>query len=203
MDRQLTCRPCLLGWPPMRPSKSCVPGEASCAGLRPGASVENSSSSAAWYTPLSGAMASQELGRTRHGGDGVGILPALDESRKQKDGYRRVVQSFVTKGSAIAAWDIVRLERSPHAIPADRLVEVKGETYMSWTQFTATMCDGREFTFGTQFDRYFFAMPEGYFADDIVRIVPAKGWKEGEPTRPLPPDLLRDRPYFTCFVEGL
>ncbi len=107
--------------------------------------------------------------------------------------YSDIVRHFVASGNQVNSYDIARLEKSPYAIPLSRLREVEGETRMSWTQFTAVMRDGREFAFGTTFLTEFFQMPEGYSGEDVERIISHKG---GEP-------IHRERPYFTCFVEGL
>ena len=124
--------------------------------------------------------------------DGNGLF------RKKRFGqgfdYASIVESFVTAGNRLNSYDIDRLVISPFAIPLERLREVKGETSMSWTQFVGVMSDGQEFSFGTTFLTEFFQMPDGYVASDIVGIRShARG--EGQ--------LFRERPYFTCFVEGL
>jgi hypothetical protein len=107
--------------------------------------------------------------------------------------YRDIVKSFVTSGNCVNAYDIERLEKSPFAIPLARLYEIKGETSMGWTQFTAIMKDGRAFAFGTNYLTEFFNMPEGYVGEDIVKIIPHRA-----ETTPL-----RERPFFTCHVSGL
>jgi hypothetical protein len=107
--------------------------------------------------------------------------------------YRDIVKSFVASGNCVNSYDIDRLEKSPFAIPLARFNEIKGETSMSWTQFTAIMKDGREFAFGTTYLTEFFHMPEGYVGDDIAKIIPHKA--EMSP--------LRERPFFTCHVSGL
>jgi hypothetical protein len=114
--------------------------------------------------------------------------------RRAGRGYREVVSTFVASGNRVNGYDIARLEKSRFAIPLARLAEVHGETSMSWTQFTAVMRDGREYSFGTTFLMEFFAMPEGYSGDDIVAVVSHKRG-EGE--------LFRERPFFTCRVDGL
>jgi hypothetical protein len=124
-------------------------------------------------------------------------LRRFEETRRRKEEHARVVRSFVTSRSTVAPWDVARVEPSPYAMPAARMLEIKGETSMGWTQFTATMRDGRTFAFGTPWARYFFDMPEGCVATDIVKITPAA------PMAPRDANALRDRPYFTCFVEGL
>ena len=76
--------------------------------------------------------------------------------------------------------------------------EIKGETSMGWTGFSATMADGAEFRFGTAFLTEFFDMPAGYAATDIQKITPA-----ARGTRPDDGPLLREKPFFTCYVRGL
>jgi len=107
--------------------------------------------------------------------------------------YADIVKTFVASGNRVNAYDIASLAKSRYAIPLVRLREVRGETSMSWTQFSAVMSDGREFAFGTSFLMEFFEMPDGYSGDDIAQII---SHKAGKPTH-------RERPYFTCCVEGL
>ncbi len=107
--------------------------------------------------------------------------------------YRDIVKSFVTSGNCVNSYDIDRLEKSSFAIPLARFNEIKGETSMSWTQFTAIMKDRREFAFGTTYLTEFFHMPDGYVGDDIVKIIPHKAETA----------FLRERPFFTCHVSSL
>jgi hypothetical protein len=113
-------------------------------------------------------------------------------------GYRAIVRSFVTKGNTVNDYDLLELSFSPYAIPLSRIREIKGETSMSWTEFYAIMTDGKEFRFGTRFLTELFDMPSGYTAADIARIVPAI---RGEPAHQ--EHIYREKPFFTCFVEGL
>jgi len=69
---------------------------------------------------------------------------------------------------------------------------------MAWTEFYAYMSDTKEFRFGTTFLIEFFDMPTGYTANDIVKIVPAG---RGEDSRQ--EHIYREKPFFTCYVEGL
>lgn len=112
-------------------------------------------------------------------------------------GYRHIVELFVARNNSVNDYDIKTLGESQFAIPLARLSEIGGETSMSWTAFHATMTDGAEFDFGTTFLTEFFDMPSGYSAKDIVKIVPAK---RGIPSRY---KFFRERPFFTCYVEGL
>jgi hypothetical protein len=108
--------------------------------------------------------------------------------------YRDIVGTFVIKGNRLNHYDIDRLEPSPFAIPLERLAEVHGETSMAWTQFSAVMRDGSKFSFGTTFLMEFFQMPSGYSGQEVVQVISHER-TEGE--------LYRERPFFTCFVEGL
>jgi hypothetical protein len=69
---------------------------------------------------------------------------------------------------------------------------------MGWTQFQVEMRDGSKFNFGTTFLVEFFALPEGYGVADMLRVIPS------ERLAPRPAGhIYRERPFFTCFVEGL
>lgn len=128
-------------------------------------------------------------------------IKRFEETRKSTDpsmGYRAIVQSFVTGGGTVNSYDLKELSPSPFAIPLARMREINGETSMSWTAFSATMKDGQEFRFGTAYLIEFFSMPDGYTATDIVKIIPAT---RGE--RPQHEGMYRERPFFTCYVDGL
>ena len=125
----------------------------------------------------------------------------FDESRSSDDpfmGYRALVGLFAAKGNHVNDYDLGELGPSPYAIPLTRLREIKGETSMSWTEFYATMRDGKEFRFGTHFLTEFFDMPAGYAAMDIVEITPAV---RGE--KPRHETIYREGPFFTCYIDGL
>ena len=108
--------------------------------------------------------------------------------------YRDMVRTFATNTNQLTHYDIESVEPSSFAIPVARLAEVKGETSMAWTQFTGTMQDGREFTFGTTFLMEFFQMPAGYVGTDVTAI---------ESHKKSSAEIYRERPYFRCFVDGL
>ena len=125
----------------------------------------------------------------------------FDETRDAEDrymGYRGIVKVFVAQGNTVNDYDIASLSPSANAIPLARMREIGGETSMSWTEFYAEMKDGQEYRFGTTYLTEFFAMPDGYTASDIVRIIPAV---RGE--APRQERIYRERPFFTCYVEGL
>lgn len=121
-----------------------------------------------------------------------------DDSDDRFRGYRPIIKLFVTGGNCVNDYNIKALAPSPFAIPLARLYEIRGETSMGWTAFRAVMADGKEFDFGTLCLTEFFEMPSGYSANDIVKIIPAV---RGE--APRPKEVYRERPFFTCYVDGL
>jgi hypothetical protein len=76
----------------------------------------------------------------------------LDETRKNKGlhesiGYHATVKSWIAEGNRVNAYDILRVEKSPFAIPAKcrNAVWSAGETRMSWISFLGLMNDGKSF----------------------------------------------------------
>lgn len=118
--------------------------------------------------------------------------------RGGKGDYPGIVKSFVTSGNRVNHYDITSLEASRFAIPLLRLQEVKGETSLGWTEFYATMNDGKEFHFGTTFFTEFFDMPSGYSATDLMKVIPAV--RGEEPRREI---IYREKPFFTCYIDGI
>jgi hypothetical protein len=106
----------------------------------------------------------------------------------------QTVDVFTAGGNRVNWYDIAVVEPSPFALSLQRLKEIAGETSMAWTQFVGVMQDGREFTFGTTYGIEFFTMPDGYSAADVVRIIP-----HGKVDGP----VYRERPWFSCFIDGL
>jgi hypothetical protein len=128
-------------------------------------------------------------------------LKRFEQTKSSDDpymGYRAIVGTFVTKGNVVDDHDLHDLSISPYAIPLSRIREIDGETSMSWTEFYAIMTDGKEFRFGTQFITEFFDMPPGYSAANIARLVPVV---RGEQARQ--EHIYREKPFFTCYVDGL
>jgi hypothetical protein len=79
------------------------------------------------------------------------------------------------------------------------MLEIVGETSMSWTQFTATMKDGKRFQFGTAYHDEFFDMPVPYSGADIASITPAERFARPQPGVP----IFREKPFFECYIDGL
>jgi hypothetical protein len=113
--------------------------------------------------------------------------------------YDAIVSTFVTSGNRIDSYNIAGISESKFAIPLERMKEFKGETSMSWTQFTCKMKDSKEFEFGTSFNDEFFDMPKGYCGKDIIKIVPA----ERGSLRTKSNVIFREKPFFECFLDAL
>jgi len=111
--------------------------------------------------------------------------------------YKSIVKNFVCGGNKVNDYDIRELQISPYAIPIERLKEIKGETSMSWTEFTAEMDDGKRFIFGTTYLMEFFNMPSGYTAERITKIIPSE---MGKPQFRGKEGILRERPFFICYI---
>jgi hypothetical protein len=113
-------------------------------------------------------------------------------------GYQKIVENFVANGNCVNHYDIKSVQMSKFSIPLQRLREIRGETSMGWTEFYATMSDGVEFRFGTTFFEEFFEMPPGYSSTDIRKIVPAI-----RSEKPRYETVYREKPFFTCYIDGL
>jgi len=131
------------------------------------------------------------------------------------NGYKEIVELFVTGGNTLNEYDIDRIEISPFAFPQNILDEIRGETSMSWTGFCAKMQDGKVFGFGSKYLFDFFQMPEHYKSTDITEIINHSYIsKKGElkehnvPFFDWPTDydekaVNRERPFFDCYIKGL
>jgi len=128
-------------------------------------------------------------------------IKRFQETRNSSDiyiGYVAIVKNFVTHGNTVNDYDLREISQSSFAIPLARMREISGETSMGWTEFSAIMRDGKEYRFGTTFLTEFFDLPAGYNASDIVRIVPAvRGQARSVEA------VYREKPFFTCYVDGL
>lgn len=136
--------------------------------------------------------------------------------RNFTNAYQKIVKNFVTDGNRINEFDIAKVEISKYAFPLDILKQVKGETTMGWTGFSAKMKDGKYIGFGTGFSMLFFELPDNYTADDIVEIINhSYVLPDGtlcEHKRPFFDNLNdnyktavinKSRPFFECYLEDL
>jgi hypothetical protein len=121
-----------------------------------------------------------------------------NESLNIMQDYRAIVRNFVTKGNTLNDYDVHEIGISDFAIPLARSREIQGETSMGWTAFRGIMHDGAEFHFGTSFLMEFFEMPDGYTAKDIQKIIPAAPLEKRFTGK-----IYRERPFFTCFIDGI
>ena len=85
---------------------------------------------------------------------------------------------------------------------------------MAWTGWVFRMKDGRAFSYGTSFLTEFFQLPEGYEFSDVDEVinhafVEAAGvvtkLAQGGllPNGYRPDAVLRERPFFSCAVDGI
>lgn len=129
-----------------------------------------------------------------------------------KDGYRQIVESFVSGGNRVNDHEIQSISKSQSAIPKALLDQIHGETFMSWTGWVFEMSDGRLFSYGSTFNFAFFQLPEGYTYSDITGVhihsyVDAEG--RIQDLRQLTdysnyyasPDLYRERVFFECYAD--
>lgn len=133
---------------------------------------------------------------------------AETSSRSERE-YQGVVESFVASGSRLADWSIRSVELSPHAWDLGLLRTIRGETTMGWTAFVAEMKDGEMFSMGTTFSFEFFDLPTGYSPQDIKTIHSGMVYSASAGLKPFSLDsmqsvtVFREKPFFTCYVDGL
>jgi hypothetical protein len=78
-------------------------------------------------------------------------LRRFKQVRWKASQYKAVIESFVSKGSRVADYDLKAVEMSPYAWPVELLNTIHGETTMGWTAFVAEMTDATMHPYGTQF----------------------------------------------------
>ena len=134
---------------------------------------------------------------------------ALRRFKEDSSNYESIVETFVTGGSHVADHQLKDIEDSPFAWPLELLKTIHGETTMGWTAFVAEMKDGAMYSYGTSFNSEFFDLPVGYSHSDIARIHSGMAYskttglvvfsmKSVQETHPL-----RERPFFTCYLQTL
>jgi hypothetical protein len=120
----------------------------------------------------------------------------------------------VAGGNRVNDYDVATASPSKYALPPSLLSKIRGETTMGWTGWVFRMRDGRAFSYGTSFSTEFFQLPDGYeFADvDAVvnhSFVDTKGAITslqacgGLPKSYRPSAVFRERPFFSCVVDGV
>lgn len=130
-------------------------------------------------------------------------------------GYKDIVKTFVATGNCINDYDIKQVENSRYVLPLNIQEQIRGETTMGWTGFSARMKDGKYVGFGTSFHFAFFDMPDNYSPADIEEIINhSYVLRTGElrqhdvPFYEVPADydnamIYRERPFFECYIEDL
>lgn len=134
-------------------------------------------------------------------------LKRFAETAKREAEYHMVVESFVAGGARVPIYEVERVELSPYAWPEELLDQIHGETVMGWTSFAATMKDGKNFTFGTNYSYDFFDLPEGYSYKDIVEIHSGMVAREDGGLNYFSLEwtgkCYRNKPYFHCYTKSL
>lgn len=129
------------------------------------------------------------------------------ETAKNNAEHQMVVQSFATGGARVPIYEVERVELSPYAWPDELLDQIFGETVMGWTFFAATMKDGMNFTFATNYGYDFFDLPEGYSYQDIVEIhsgmVALEDGKLNDFSLEWSGKCYRNKPSFYCYTGCL
>jgi hypothetical protein len=64
-------------------------------------------------------------------------------------GFQLTVKQFISFQNRVNFYVIAKIVQSRFAFPVNILNQIKGETTMGWTGFSARMSDGRFFGFGT------------------------------------------------------
>jgi hypothetical protein len=129
------------------------------------------------------------------------------------DGYKKIVENFVTHGNCINIHDIASINQSNFAFPDAILKTIRRETKMGWTGFVAEMSDGKRFSFGTSFLFEFFNMPSGYLPENICQIINhsfldnegnLRSYNNADDFAIFKFEMVyRERPYFECFIHNL
>jgi hypothetical protein len=97
-------------------------------------------------------------------------LKRLRESSELSPQFEQTVEIFCTWGSRVDISEVVSVDPSPLALSSSQIGQIGSETGMGWTSFVGEMSDGSRHNFRTTHYHYFFDMPQGYAAKDIVKI---------------------------------
>lgn len=130
------------------------------------------------------------------------------------DPYGQIVASFVAGGNRVNDYDVAAASPSRFAIPLSLLSRIHGETTMGWTGWVFRMRDHRMFSYGTTFLTEFFHLPDGYEFADVDEVINHSFLSEDGVLTKLeqggflsaayrPERVLRERPFFSCAVDGV
>ncbi|MEA5115407.1 MAG: hypothetical protein VB050_15435 [Geobacteraceae bacterium] len=128
-------------------------------------------------------------------------MKRLEETKNDKRQYRMVVEAFISNGSFVSSYDITRVEASMFALPTNLINKIIGETVMGWTEFIVEMHDGKKFPYGTSFSIDFFELPDDYEIKDIKEIHKKNLLTQQQPENNA--KYYREKPFFTCLLDGL
>ncbi|MCB1045066.1 MAG: hypothetical protein KDC35_19140 [Acidobacteria bacterium] len=112
----------------------------------------------------------------------------------QFEQYLAMLRTYVLGGNRISWHHIAGIGPSAHAIPMEKIRQIKTEPNMTWIAFNGVMDDGHSFAFGTPFATEFFEMPKGYDASRIVEITPLADRSA---------HFYREKTYFECYIDDL
>ena len=136
-------------------------------------------------------------------------LRRFTELRNELNQYRDVVGAFAASGGTVDVYNLKRVNTSPYAWPVSMLKTIHGETTMGWTAFVVEMKDSRCFSYGTPFSFEFLDLPNGYSFLDIKCIYSGAVYAKDEGLQPFSISraqgisCLRERPFFTCYLEEI
>jgi hypothetical protein len=130
------------------------------------------------------------------------------------DAYDQILATFVAHGNRVNDYDVESAEPSKFAIPGELLDQIEGETTMGWTGWVFQMRDGTPFSYGSAFSMEFFDLPDGYSFADVETVINHSYVDSGGSILPLNQGpvlwddyrslpVLRERVFFTCFVDEL
>ncbi len=129
------------------------------------------------------------------------------------DPYGQILSGFVAGGNRVSDYAVTSATQSRFAPPPALLRQIHGETTMAWTGWVFEMKDGSLFSYGSGFNMEFLDLPDGYTFEDVIKVHNHSFVLDGalrtlEEGRVLPSDydrvnLLRERQFFTCYIDGI
>jgi hypothetical protein len=129
------------------------------------------------------------------------------------DPYGQILSVFVAGGNRVNDYAVTSAIQSRFAPPLALLRQIHGETTMAWTGWVFEMKDGSLFSYGSSFNMEFFDLPNGYTFEDVIKVHnhsfvldgTLRTLKEGSvlPANYDRANLLRERQFFTCYIDGI
>ncbi|MBP7864140.1 hypothetical protein KA183_20815 [bacterium] len=131
------------------------------------------------------------------------------ELRRDEYQFEQVLRTFLVGRSQVNVSDVASVEPSLNAWSEEIIGEIRGETTMGFTFFTAVMKDKKVFSFATSYHFNFFDMPDGYGPCDIAEIHSGMIVAQDGEEKPFSYEeaqkitLYREKPFFYCFNNFL